>query len=96
MSRYIDADKMIEDSKSMKQVADGITIDGIIEYLEEHSTEEVSVVRHGEWKFIRIDENSNLPVIQCSICGVKTFGAKPYCFNCGAKMDRGHQRRSNA
>ena len=41
MSRYIDADKMIEDSKSMKQVADGITIDGIIEYLEEHSTEEV-------------------------------------------------------
>ena len=47
MSRYIDADKMIEDSKSMKQVADGITIDGIIKYLEEHSTEEVSVVRHG-------------------------------------------------
>lgn len=37
MSRYIGADKMISDTKAMKQIAEGIAIEGIIKYLEENS-----------------------------------------------------------
>ena len=36
--RIIDADKMIADTKAMqKYIAEGITCDGIIKYLEDHS-----------------------------------------------------------
>lgn len=37
MNRYINADDMIEDSENMKTVADSISIDGIIKYLNEHA-----------------------------------------------------------
>lgn len=41
MSRYIDVDKMISDTKAMKQIADAITIEGIVKYLEENSLTDV-------------------------------------------------------
>lgn len=37
MSRYIDADKMIEDTKAMASYAEAITIDGIIDYINGHA-----------------------------------------------------------
>ena len=46
MPRYIDADKMISDTKAMGKVAESIMIDGIVKYLEEAPTADaVEVVR---------------------------------------------------
>jgi len=55
--RYIDADKMIADSKAMKQVFDAIEIDGIVKYVEEHSTDNVKkVVCCKDCKYIGIKD----------------------------------------
>lgn len=42
--------------------------------------------RHGKWIFLGLDDNSDLPMYQCSKCKIKQFGASRYCPNCGAKM----------
>lgn len=36
MARYIDADIMIKSTKAMARITDGISCDGIIEYIENH------------------------------------------------------------
>lgn len=88
MSRWVDADQIehtICEStipQKYKNFFRKIIRDEIIT-----PTADVTAVRHGYWIVLRIDENSELPVIQCSNCLTKTFGAKSYCFNCGAKMD---------
>lgn len=46
MSRYIDADKMISDTKAMKRIVDSIAIEGIIKYLEENSLTDVVEIVH--------------------------------------------------
>lgn len=48
MKKFVDAEKMIEDTNMMRQVADGIAIDGIIKYIEENSVDAVPVVLCGE------------------------------------------------
>lgn len=95
MSRWVDADQIeytICEStmpQRYKNFCRRIIRDEIIT-----PTADVTVVKHGYWVVLRIDENSGLPVIQCSNCLTKTFGTKPYCFNCGAKMD-GERKEEN-
>ena len=95
MPRYIDADKMIADTKAMKQIADGIEIDGIVKYIEEHSTAAVAEVKHGEWIDLHDENVLYEQTYKCSACGEwfvieagtpKENGYK-YCPNCGARMD---------
>ena len=46
--------------------------------------------KHGHWIFIRDEENNGL--YECSVCHSGDIHAKerdvPYCWNCGAKMDK--------
>lgn len=49
--------------------------------------------KQGKWILLSIDEQSNLPMYQCSVCKVKRFGASRYCANCGAKMKFGGCRQ---
>lgn len=44
MKRYVDADKMIEDTDAMRAISDAITIDGIIKYINENATVDVEKV----------------------------------------------------
>ena len=44
MKKYIDADKMISETELMRKVADGITIDGIIEHLRETPAADVAEI----------------------------------------------------
>ena len=46
--KYINADKMIEDTIAMKQVSEAIMIDGIIDYINEHS-EEAEIQYQDKW-----------------------------------------------
>ena len=46
-------------------------------------------VVHGAWLVHGVDENSDLTILKCSVCGRKQFGYSNYCGACGAKMDGG-------
>lgn len=71
MKRYIDADKMISDTKAMKRVAEGIMIDGIIKYVEDNAMQSVSITCRN---CHRTEE-------------ISITNQYEYCPHCGAKMD---------
>lgn len=52
---------------------------------------EAEPIRHGQWLYIRDEENNGL--YECSECHKGDIHAKecevPYCWNCGARMDLG-------
>lgn len=61
----------------------------VYEAIEEVPTADVAPVVHGEWKFVKTDEN-DMTVVQCSNCGINRYGTPIYCSRCGAKMDGGN------
>ena len=91
--RYIDADKMIEDTIAMKQLSEAIMIDGIIDYVKEHS-EEAEIVKHGQWIKAGVADR----LYKCSCCNTpkllqiyaptNSIHMPKYCEECGAKMDK--------
>lgn len=59
---------------------------------------ELAEVRHGEWEF-RYEGTYHRCRCYCSVCGkhsgiggIKENQRKPYCPNCGAKMDGGGEK----
>ena len=100
MSRYIDADALIEYLKKMwarwdeddwyeAQAKDAMKDD--IEIVNKQPTVDAVPVVHGEWvsEWDRCDF-----IVRCSACGeIALFKGdgdhaySPYCPNCGAKMD---------
>ena len=89
MPRYINADKMISDTKAMKRVAEGIMIDGIIKYVEDNATDMVVEEKHSRWQtgIVRMQSMS----ITCRNCHrteeISITNQYEYCPHCGAKMD---------
>ena len=80
MSRYIDADLLIDELKDLREfwgftfTADGV--DEAIDKVEEAPTADVVEVRHGEWKDRYENKYAN-HYYECSICGEKALdGAK--------------------
>ena len=94
MARYIDADKVMEEIKRIggHNLCGWSTI-GVKALIDRQPTADVVEVKHGEW----IDKPSGryLHIASwCSVCGNKSgIGGiesnrhKPFCPNCGAKMD---------
>ena len=96
--RIINADKMIEDTERMKQVADGIQIDGIIKYINENAIEkDLEEIKYGKWVYYDCVSSYDgaKSVFACSVChgavDEEIFDSeefhKKWCGNCGAKMD---------
>lgn len=89
--RLIDADNLADficdrcgDKDCDRNTTTCIERDFAIACAKEMSTIEVEPVRHGHWK------NNT----ECSVCGeYEDFvdGYRPYCPNCGAKMDGGEE-----
>ncbi len=81
MSRYIDADKLIESFKDYP-FGDTITLTGAIDiidgFAETSNVADVAPVKHGEWMGT-----------VCTACGESTsfYYDCHYCPQCGAKMD---------
>ena len=93
MARYINAELAIQlKDKDMNYVYDLYDLE---DFLAGVPTADVAEVKHGEW----IDKfNRNRMATQsfCSACGkhsgiggIESNRHKPYCPNCGAKMDGG-------
>ena len=96
MSRYIDADKLIERLLKLKVVTDDMYGMGIARGIERaetaiemQPTADVVEVRHGRW--IRVESSDMATGIanKCSECDKMRYGSwlPPYCSICGAKMD---------
>lgn len=91
MSRYIDADVLIDDLIHNRSFYPALVSSAI----KNTPTADVVEVRHGEWEYRQLDEYKYYEV-SCSCCGAKYWGNydaynEPdgfyYCPNCGAKMD---------
>ena len=88
MSRYIDADVLIDDLIHNRSFYPAMVASAI----KNTPTADVVEVRHGEW--LPWFEGSSL--VSCSVCGYEfcdLIECGNYCGNCGAKMDG--ERRAN-
>ena len=95
MSRYIDADALIEDFRYCG--ADEGLIKAIIHRVNLAPTADVVEVRHGEWKTPTTINGRAFNVPHCSVCEGIPCGVDEntkFCPNCGAKMD-GERRSEN-
>ena len=97
MTRYIDAEKVIEIAESNKAVLQSLAdIVDIREIVNDVPTADVQTVIHAEWELVNEDEN----VYMCSNCGDEfitidgtvTENHMLYCPFCGAKMDKKEER----
>lgn len=88
MARYIDADELSEEIKSLTVFLGGDSIlnktskESVLRVIEEQPTADVVPVKHGEW----IDNHNG--TYTCSVCGGKASKMN-WCGCCGAKMKGG-------
>lgn len=100
MSRYIDADNLINELSAacMPIYEKGITgilgdNSSIADIINEQPTADVQEVKRGYWIPERDpDENNRIQCFHCSVCDddfhyIGAFVATKYCPNCGAKCD---------
>lgn len=88
MSRYIDAEKIIETISSRLDMQDLYLPVHFLDLIDDIPTADVEEVRHGKW----VNDQGN--EYRCSGCGYSYINATSdgnynYCPNCGAKMDGG-------
>ena len=95
MSRYIDADKLLNRMKRdpLFSIVERYGVSGVI---EAEPTADVQEVKHGKWKQKAwVDEEmevrEDVLVTKCSECGMRTYWLKGeklwnFCPNCGADM----------
>lgn len=90
MSRYIDADKLIEDvriKRGLHEIIKGV----IYSFLHDAPTADVVESKRGEW--IELPSNGIGNTAECSVCRDSVYGYEScnFCPNCGADM-RGDKR----
>lgn len=90
MSRYIDADKLIEDvrrKRGLHEIIKGV----IYSFLHDAPTADVVESKRGEW--IKLPSNGIGNTAECSVCHDSVYGYEScnFCPNCGADM-RGDKR----
>lgn len=94
MTEYINKEKLINDIENVLwdwDTVDGITATTVLKQtitdIKNQPTADVTEVKHGHW----INDGYACGDTQwtCSVCGEYEFraGKRPYCCNCGAKMD---------
>lgn len=57
----------------------------VYEAIEEVPNADVAPVVHGEWEFVGQDDN-DMPIYKCPMCGRKQFGRSTYCGDCGNRL----------
>lgn len=86
MARYIDAEELTDEIKSLRVTIFGMDIfsdnakDSVLRVIDEQPTADVVEVKHGYW----IEEGGKVP--ECSICKKICVNKGDYCIHCGADM----------
>ena len=88
MSRYIDADKLIENLKDLPE-QERIELMNIYGVISKQPTADVQEVRHGKWidEVVEQDKHPSFAGFYCSCCEHYGIIKYNFCPNCGAKMD---------
>ena len=93
MPRYIDAEKLCELAKN--HVNKSVDCNDIMRF----PFADVQEVRHGHWEF-RFEGTYSRTRCYCTVCkqpsgigGIRKNQLKPYCPNCGAKMDEKEEKQ---
>lgn len=90
--RPIDADAL-DVEQINAYYAGSCRTEDVQEWLDDQPTLDVEPVRHGRWgisEIVGYDGIHTVYAVPCSVCGEFTQEyLKPYCPNCGAKMDGG-------
>lgn len=94
MARYIDADEIRQYFIDMVRVLGReLSVNYIVHTIDKQPTADVAEVKHGEWKD-KFNRSRMVTQSFCSVCGEhsgvggrESNRHKPYCPNCGAKMD---------
>ena len=94
MSRYIDADVLVDELEEVFRMRDDISKGGLSEAMEiVHNMPTVDAVPvvHGRWveRMITLDWCENVVdiIYICSECEGNNFCETSFCPHCGAKMD---------
>jgi hypothetical protein len=100
MARYIDAEKLTNeidewlDSVGNVLIGKGMSYYGeLLGCIEDTPTADIVEVKHGYWQD-KFNRNRMVSQSFCSVCGkhsgiggIESNRHKPYCPNCGAKMN---------
>ena len=96
MSRYIDADELLElyDTNDLEEDVDWkIPIEVVKQNIKDMPSVDVEHVRHGRW--LPYDD----AIHRCSVCGFTSHRVYDnmfkYCPNCGARMDGEEQEHED-
>ncbi len=73
----------IKREAAIKAIDNEVSFDGLYANIKAIPAADVRPERHGEWLWI------NDGFYECSECGADTNAHHPYCWKCGAKMDKG-------
>lgn len=89
MARYIDVEKVHIPKGFFKD----LNVPKLLDWLKSQPTADVVEVKHGYWQD-KFNRNRMVSQSFCSVCGkhsgiggIESNRHKPYCPNCGAKMD---------
>ena len=98
MAKYIDADELTEEIKSLSVMLGGKNVfktakESVLRIIDDQPTADVVEVKHGEWIPVQYTY-FGLKRYECSECKDDEYWQKrylehkeKYCPNCGAKMD---------
>ena len=93
MAKYIDAEKLCELAKN--HISKSVDCNDIMRF----PFADVQEVRHGHWEF-RFEGTYSRTRCYCTVCkqpsgigGIRKNQLKPYCPNCGAKMDEKEEKQ---
>lgn len=75
--RLIDADEFFKDFTELEPY----------EHISHEYDIDAEIVKHGEWKCVKVPKGADFCFYQCSICGEARWQQENYCANCGARMD---------
>ena len=97
MAEYIDRDKIIDKLEELQFNAPVMTpvmkIYNVIELIQDQDIADVEEIKHGYWidkptgRYCHIGSYCSVCQEKSGIGGIESNRHKPYCPNCGARMD---------
>ena len=97
MAEYIDREKMLkhieENNSADEWIVGQYNADWIYSFIENQPTADVQEIKHGYWidkptgRYCHIGSYCSVCEEKSGIGGIESNRHKPYCPNCGARMD---------
>lgn len=87
MEKYINAERLIEEFKSIHPDSQLMYASAFAEFVKDMPSADVALVVHGYWIIGGVNENRVIGNWECSVCKGVSLKDSSFCPSCGAKMD---------